>query len=173
MGRMAQAATAMEKNEIKAQLRRAVSEPIHCAVGIGPEPAIALLLLDKIKPGKRLLADLQKEFPALKMPAFGTAQVSAEDETKLELRLNKVPSGSARRLVKALRGTGVKSVNLVGEDGSGEAGSDEEADAVGASGTPPAAQATPPEQDRARPRALEAGGAIRRPAGCGACPPPV
>ena len=117
---MAKQAVAMERNEIKAALRHAVDAPIGCALGLGEDPGLALLLLDKIKPGRRLLTELQKTFPALKMPAWGTVQLDPDKPKALNVLLNKVPSGTARRMLKALRGTGIKFLNLQGEDGSAE-----------------------------------------------------
>jgi hypothetical protein len=129
----AEVQTAMEKPVMKQMLVKSKKEPVNCAVAQGKDTATVLLLLDKIKSPKSVLKELEKQFPDTKNGRFGTAVVDTDaDPTLVEFHINKPASGMAKRLVKTLKGTGFTKVKLVFDDGSTEAGSDEE-EAQGAS----------------------------------------
>lgn len=112
---------AMEKAELKKLLVKSKKEPVNCALaqGDGKTTALALIMLDKVKGPKAVEKDLLKEFPEAKNPRFGTAFVDVdEDPSLVKITINKAISGMAKRLVKSLKGTGFKKVQLLGEDGS-------------------------------------------------------
>lgn len=130
---MAKPVLAMEKDAVKATLRRAAGEAMNCALLLGKDKAVALFRMDVRKGPKILLGALQAEFPDGKHPAFGTARLAPDDEALLLLTLNKVPSGATRRIAHALKGSGIKRVRITGEDGStdSEPEVDEEAETAG------------------------------------------
>ena len=113
---------AMEKGELKKLLSKTgKNQPVSCAVaqGDGKTSAPGLILLDKVKGPKAVLKELQQEFPEAKNERFGTALVDHDENPKLvKLTINKAISGMAKRLVKALKGTGYNKVQILLEDGS-------------------------------------------------------
>lgn len=150
--------TGMDKGEIKRLLARSKREPVSCAVGIGPDPGVALLLMDKVKNPKAVLKQLEKNEPDIKSTRFGTVLVDVDDDPKLvRFVLNKPLPSIARKLVKTLKGTGFSKVAIGHDDGSPvEGAADEEdeeepataaADAgsrAGEAGQAPSLRATPP-----------------------------
>ncbi len=111
--------TGMEKNEMKAALARSRNAPINCAVAAGDpkEGGLGLLLLDKTKPGKALVKELQKQYPKLRTPCFGTASVDMDTDAKqVVFNLNKNPAGLDKKVRKTLKGTGYSKVQInIGE----------------------------------------------------------
>ena len=141
------AETVMKKAEMKVLLARSKSEPVNCAVAQGDEPAIALLLMNKIKQPLALEKSLKTDFPTSKNHRHGTVAVDVDDNPKLaKFYLNKPGAGLARRLVKTLKGTGFSKVRIMLEDGTEvenhEEEDEEEALANGAA--PEAAAGAPP-----------------------------
>lgn len=106
---------AMGKQELKKLLLRAAREPVNCALALSDTQSggRGLVLLDKVKPSKALLADLKKQFPTARNPSFGTVSVDAKAEPKMvTFHLNKEFSGTQRKVVKTLRGTGFRKVTI-------------------------------------------------------------
>ena len=156
------ASTGMDRAEMRKLLTGTKEKPVHCAIGIGKDPGIGLLLMDKMKAPKILEKQLMLAIPDTKNTRWGTAAVDWEDDPKLvKLYLNKPISGMARKLVKTLKGTGFSKVQIMLEDGTSvETAADEEADAeaaaAGAAGPtaappppPPPPEATAPGPDAA------------------------
>ena len=141
---MADPQTGMDKAEMKKLLSFSKKEPVHCAMGLGKEPAFALLLLDKMKQPKAIEGLLVKQFPDAKSTRWGMAAVDIDENPKLvKFTINKPVSGIARKLAKTLKGTGFTKVEIVLEDGTAvESHADEEEDA-GASAAAPSAQSEP------------------------------
>ena len=111
--------TGMSKAEMKKLLLRSKEEPVHCAVGIGDNAALGLLMLHRSKQGRMVEAMLKEECPDAKNTRFGTAFVDVEDNPKLvKFTLNRAVSGIAKRLVKTLKKTGFTKVQILTEDGS-------------------------------------------------------
>lgn len=142
--------TGMQKADMKKLLIRSKSEPVNCAIGIGENNALGLLMLHRTKTGKACEAMLKQEFPDAKNLRWGTAFVDTEDNPKLvKITLNRAVAGMAKRLTKTLKGTGFTKVVLVGEDGSAIETHEEsdETDAVAEAAAPAAAataDAVPP-----------------------------
>ncbi|MGC1408286.1 MAG: hypothetical protein WA864_04980, partial [Acetobacteraceae bacterium] len=103
--------------------------PVNCAIGVGDDKSVALLMLARSRSPKALQGDLQKEFPSAFNTRFGTAMVDTDDDpTLVKFMLNKAVTSMARRLVKTLKGTGFRKVQILLEDGSPvEVAADEEA----------------------------------------------
>ena len=111
--------TGMTKAEMKKLLNRSKEEPVSCAIGLGDDAGVGLLLLHRTKPGRAVEALLKEAVPSAKNTRWGTAFVDLEDNPKLvKLTLNKAVSGMARKLVKTLKGTGFTKVVILSEDGS-------------------------------------------------------
>jgi len=111
--------TGMSKAEMKKLLTRSKEEPVHCAVGMGDNAALALLMLHRSKQGRAVEAILKEACPDAKNTRFGTAFVDIDDNPKLvKFTLNRAVSGIAKRLVKTLKKTGFTKVQILTEDGS-------------------------------------------------------
>ena len=147
--------TGMEKADMKRLLVRSKKEPVNCAVAQPASGPHALLMMDKIKPPRAVMKELEKQCADMKNPRWGTVSVDIDENPKLAVfQLNKPAPGMARRLVKTLKGTGFTKVHVQFEDGSpaeAEADEDEEeappAAAPGAApqAAEPAASAPPAE----------------------------
>ncbi len=134
--------TGMEKAEMKKLLMRSKSEPVNCAIGLGENAALGLLMMHRTKTGKACESLLKTEFPDAKNLRWGTAFVDADDNPKLvKITLNRAVAGMAKRLTKTLKGTGFNKVLIVLEDGATVEAHEEadETDAVAAAGATPAA----------------------------------
>jgi hypothetical protein len=121
--------TGMDRAEMKRLLLKSKQEPVNCAIGIGNDKSVALLMLARNRSSKSLQGDLQKDFPTAFNTRFGTAMVDTDDDpTLVKFVLNKAVTSMARRLVKTLKGIGFRKVQIRLEDGSPvEAAAEEEA----------------------------------------------
>jgi hypothetical protein len=121
--------TGMDRAEMKRHLLKSKQEPVNCAIGIGNNKSVALLMLARNRSSKSLQGDLQKDFPTAFNTRFGTAMVDTDDDpTLVKFVLNKAVTSMARRLVKTLKGIGFRKVQIRLEDGSPvEAAAEEEA----------------------------------------------
>jgi hypothetical protein len=139
--------TGMEQGEMRRLLQHSKQEPVSCAIGVGEDKRVALLVLDKIRSATSLQNDLKKQFPNAFNYRCGTAVVDTEtDPTLVKFMLTKAVTSMAQRLVKTLKGTGFRKVQILLEDGSPvEESAIEEEDAPRADGAPQAspAQAVP------------------------------
>jgi hypothetical protein len=116
---MADAPTGMDKQKLKQLLAKSKQEPVNCAIGTGADPALGLLLLDRMKSPRAVEQDLVKETPGAKNTRFGRALVDPDDNPKLvKIIVNKPITGIARKLVKTLKGTGFSKVVILLEDGT-------------------------------------------------------
>jgi hypothetical protein len=111
--------TGMEQAEMKRFLLKSKQEPVNCALGVGDDKSVALLMLSPHRSAKSLQGDLQKQFPSAFNTRFGTAVVDTDDDpTLVKFMLNKPVTSMARRLVKTLKGTGFRKVQILLEDGT-------------------------------------------------------
>ncbi len=107
--------TGMDKRDMKKLLVRARKGPVNVALlqGDSESGGGSLILMHKLRPSKGLLKDLKKQFPTGTNPCFGTAAVDQDaDPQCVAFTMNKTYSGTERKLVKLLRGTGFKRVTL-------------------------------------------------------------
>lgn len=106
----------MDRGAMKRLLVRSKEDAVSCAVGMGKDAQMGLLLLDKIKQPKALEREIMKQ-PDIRNPRFGKALVDVETDPKLvKFYLNRAAPGIARRLVKTLKGTGFTKVEIVMDD---------------------------------------------------------
>jgi hypothetical protein len=133
----------MDRAEMKRFLIKSKQEPVNCALGVGDDKSLALLLLSPHRSAKSLQGDLQKQFPSVFNARFGTAVVDTEDDpTLVKFMLNKAVTSMARRLVKTLKGTGFRKVQILLEDGSPvEVATEEEANGAAPQAAQPDAAA--------------------------------
>jgi hypothetical protein len=125
---MAESTTGMTVAEMKSVLNVSKRQPVKCAFGIGKDPGLALLLLDKMKTPMAVKGALLEKFPETKSERWGTASVDIDVNPKLvKFLINKEVTGMARRLIKTLKGTGYTRVVILREDGT-EVEAYEEAD---------------------------------------------
>lgn len=137
----AEVQTGMEKQDMKRLLMKSKKEPVNCAIGMGADPSIGLMLLDRIKGSKAVEKELVKAIPDAKNTRFGHAEVDVDDDPKLvKVFINKPVSSMARKLVKTLKGTGFTKVQILLDDGTAVE-SFEEAD--GQEGQAPQGEAQP------------------------------
>ncbi len=105
--------TGMDASDMKRLLVMSRKDKVNCAVGQPAQGATALLLMDKVKPGKALVKDLKKQFEKAKNLRWGTVSVDTDDDPKQAVfELNKGFSGIARSLTKTLKGTGFSKVEV-------------------------------------------------------------
>jgi len=167
--------TGMPKAKMRKLLMRSKAKPVKCAVGIGEDVTCGLLLMKVNGAPRKLMKDLEEEFPKAKNLRFGTAFV-LEDEPKLvNLQINRHAPGIARKLIKTLKGTGFNKVRIVTDEGEvdefeekddtpqvadepddgldaaeeGEDEADDGAETAGAGATAPAAAPATPVDDPA------------------------
>ena len=105
--------TGMDRAEMKQLLSVARKKPVNCAVAKPNKGQMALVLMDKVRPAKSLVKDLQDQFADMKNPRWGTVSIDAKEDPRLAVfELNKPFPGLERRLVKTLKGTGVSAVDV-------------------------------------------------------------
>jgi hypothetical protein len=115
--------TGMSKPDMKKLLIRAQKEPVNCALAQGAtgNGGLGLLLLDKTRPSKSLAGDLKKQFPDARKPCFGTVSINPDETPKVAVfTVNKPPFGLDRKLMKTLRGTGFKKVQIEKDGAEGD-----------------------------------------------------
>jgi hypothetical protein len=115
---MAKSETGMEKSEMKVLLRLAEEGPLSFAFGTGKDMGVALLMIDKRKSPRQVETELSKSMPDVKNTRFGQVMVSTDEDNLVKFYVNKAVSGMAKRVVKTLKGTSYKNVQILLEDGT-------------------------------------------------------
>lgn len=109
---MAEPETGMTKADMKRLLKLARKAPLNCAIGIGPDAAYGLLLLNRSKQPKAVETLSLSAVPDAKNTRWGTAEIDEQDPKLGVLKMNRAANGMARRLVKTLKGTGYSKVTM-------------------------------------------------------------
>ena len=112
---MAAVNVGMSTQDLKKLLAVARKAPVSCALAAANQETAGrcLILLNRVKSPKAVLAELKGQFPALKAPCFGTVKVDMDADPKLAaFVVNKKVSGMSRQLVKSLKGTGFTKVSV-------------------------------------------------------------
>src|SRR3954452_21407347 len=124
-----EAGIGMDKATIRHMLRLAAGEPLRAAVALSREGK-AVIVLDRHKPPRALERELKEGLPGSRLHRFGTLSVDEDDPRLARFVVNKASPGMARKLAVALRGTGLRRVEIGTEDGSEtETAEDDEDDA--------------------------------------------
>jgi hypothetical protein len=117
----------MGKDDLKKNIKLSKRRHINVALALGGDGK-AIIVMDKMKRGQPLSADLHKKAKDAKSPRWGVIEVDKEDPKRCIFILNKGGGGFARKLILALKGTGYNKVTIKLEDGSvdeDEAGEDD------------------------------------------------
>src|SRR5947209_1625031 len=117
----------MDKATIRHMLRLAAGEPLRAAVALSREGK-AVILLDRHKPPRTLERELKEGLPGSRLHRFGTLTVDDGDPKLARFTVNKASTGMARKLAIALRGTGLRRVEIGTEDGGESEAAEDEGD---------------------------------------------
>jgi hypothetical protein len=114
------AVTGMDKDELKALLRKSKTEPVNCAVAAsGDDRTLGVIYLDKVKAPKAVSGVLEKAHKNATLVRWGKAEVDMDIDPKLVIfTLHKNVTGLGKKLKKSLKGTGYTKVLLNFEDGT-------------------------------------------------------
>jgi hypothetical protein len=121
-----------DRGELKRLLILARKEPVNAAFALGVDNR-AVIMLDKHRQPRALEKDLEDAYPDSKNPRFGTVDVPPDDPALARFTVNKASPGIAKRIALALRGTGIKKVRVVLEDGTVDDEGEATEDAAGPS----------------------------------------
>lgn len=113
---MADADFGMDRNKMRDLLGTCKRQALNCALGLSKPGAV--LLLDKTKSPKTLSMDLQKKFPDLKTPNWGTVSADSADPKMLVFRLEKRTPGMAGKLKLTLKTVGFGKLQIRNADGT-------------------------------------------------------
>ena len=124
----ADAGIGMDKIEIRQLVRIAGGQKLRAAIALAADGR-AIILLDRHKQPRVLEREIKEQAPGSRLHRFGFFMADADDAKLARFTLNRAAPGMARRLVKALKGTGMRRVEIGLEDGSeAEAAEDEDGD---------------------------------------------
>lgn len=133
----------MEKAELRHHITIARrGAPVHVAFALGGDGK-AVVMMDKRKPPRAIEKELKEGARDSKNHRFGVLSFDQDEPSLARFMVNKPSSGMAKKLIVALKGTGVRKIELTLEDGtaveSAQGEEDEDAstyglDASGASG---------------------------------------
>src|SRR5258708_5605388 len=113
-----QESAGMDKAELKKTLILAKRMPMHVALALDGAGA-AIVVLDKIKKGETIVRELKSKAKDSKSHRFGMCVIDEENPKRAIFTVNKAAGGGmARKLIKALKGTGFSKVIVKLEDGT-------------------------------------------------------
>src|SRR3954454_20595524 len=101
----------MDKTAIRHMLRIAGGLPLRAAVALSREGK-AVIVLDRHKPPRTLERELKEALPGSRLHRFGTLRVDENDPKLARFMVNRASPGMARKLAIALRGTGLRRVEI-------------------------------------------------------------
>ena len=129
MGKSDTIAPGMDRDDMKRLFRAAREQPVQAAMALGPDRE-AVLLMDKRKPGRSLDREMRQDTPGSREHRYGTVIIDKDDPKLALFTVDKAVSGLARKLVKAVRGSGVTKISIMLANGTlCEAAEDEDAPA--------------------------------------------
>jgi hypothetical protein len=106
----------MEKSELRMHVKLARRAPVHIAFALGGDGK-AIVMMDKRKQPRAILKDLKEQAADARNHRFGAIMLDPDDPKVARITVDKAASGMARKLVLAFKGTGVKQIQLMTEDG--------------------------------------------------------
>src|SRR5258708_5894901 len=113
-----QESAGMDKAELKKTLILAKRMPMHVALALDGAGA-AIVVLDKIKKGETIVRELKSKAKDSKSHRFGICVIDEDNPKRAIFTVNKAAGGGmARKLIKALKGTGFSKVIVKLEDGT-------------------------------------------------------
>ena len=102
---------------MKRLFRLAREQPVFAALALDKNGA-AQLLVDKRKPDTALERQMRTDVPGGTLNRHGTVSIDPDDSKLAVFTVNKEAPGMARRLIKALKGTGIARVRFRLDDGT-------------------------------------------------------
>lgn len=119
----------MGKAEIKKHLMiaRRATDPIHVAFALDAEGK-AIVSMDKRKPPRAIEKALKEQAANSRNHRFGTLTILPDAPKVARIVVNKPASGMARKLILALKGTGIRQIELLLDDGTPFESADSEED---------------------------------------------
>ncbi|HYZ60969.1 MAG TPA: hypothetical protein VE650_00835, partial [Acetobacteraceae bacterium] len=116
MAKAAPEQVGMEKAELKTHVKLARRAPVHIAFALGGDGK-AVIMMDKRKQPRAILKELKEQASDARNHRFGQMAFDPENPKLARITVDKAASGMARKLVVAFKGTGVKQIELMTEDG--------------------------------------------------------
>src|SRR4051794_6776795 len=116
MAKPAQPQIGMEKAELRTHVKFARRAPVHIAFALGSDGK-AIIMMDKRKQPRAVLKDLKEQAADARNHRFGAMMFDPENPKVARITVDKAASGMARKLVLAFKGTGIKQIQLMTEDG--------------------------------------------------------
>src|SRR4051794_34921464 len=116
MAKPAQAPVGMEKTELRAHVKFARRAPMHIAFALGGDGK-AIVMMDRRKQPRAIVKELKEQAAEARNHRFGEMMFDPDDPKLVRIIVDKAASGMARKLVVAFKGTGVKQIQLMTEDG--------------------------------------------------------
>ena len=104
------APASMDLGQLRTLLKLARREPVHVAFALGGDGKAMLQMDKKKKP--RALEKLLKDVAESRNHRFGTLSIDPESPNLARFTVNKSSAGMARKLVIALKGTGMRYVEI-------------------------------------------------------------
>ena len=116
MAKSAQPPAGMEKAELRTHVKFARRQPVHIAFALGAEGK-AVIMMDKRKQPRAVLKELKEQASDARNHRFGSMMFDEDNPKVARIVVDKAASGMARKLVVAFKGTGVRQIQLMTEDG--------------------------------------------------------
>lgn len=116
MGKAATAAPEVDKAATKKMFAKAKKKQVGCALAVANQGGGMLIVMHKSKHDRGMVPVIEKEFGKkdIKDIRFGSAFIDkAEDPKLVIIDINRALAGAARKLKKALKGTGVSKVRIL------------------------------------------------------------
>ncbi|HYZ63275.1 MAG TPA: hypothetical protein VE650_12545 [Acetobacteraceae bacterium] len=101
----------LDKMEIRHMLRIAGGEKLRAAVALTREGK-AIILLDRHKQPRALEREIKDQVPDSRLHRFGTFTADPDDKKLARFTLNRASPGMARKLMLALKGSGLRRVEI-------------------------------------------------------------
>lgn len=99
----------MQKPELKTHVRLARRAPVHIAFALGGDGK-AIILMDRHKQPRAVLKELKQQAADSRSHRCGAMTLDEENPKLARIVVDKPAPGLARKLIKALSGTGVKQI---------------------------------------------------------------
>lgn len=107
----------MAKPELRKHIIMARRKPLHIAFAMGGD-GHAIVVMDRRKPPRAIEKQIKEQASDSRNHRFGLVRFDEDEPSIARIVVNKPSAGMARKLVLALKGTGVRQIELVMEDGT-------------------------------------------------------
>lgn len=107
----------MAKPELRKHIIMARRKPLHIAFAMGGD-GHAIVVMDRRKPPRAIEKQIKEQASDSRNHRFGLVRFDEDEPSIARIVVNKPSAGMARKLVLALKGTGVRQIELLMEDGT-------------------------------------------------------